>query len=157
MNLDDITTFTYPWLADVRKALPKGAMFGMLPGAAQLFMLAQALERSKTERNPRIVPISEIVDFETGLVRIQAVSNVDNGELGLMMAKLIPAHFEYPPAACAWLYQELLCGKPWSLVRDSDPHHPAPMPEWSRNFEVLAARFHDALARPASATPRRRA
>ena len=47
----------------------------------------------------------------------------------------------YPPAACEWLYREILAGKPWAAVRESDPEHPAPERQWSLDFKDVAAAF----------------
>jgi hypothetical protein len=124
MRPGDIVEFTYPWLPDVRRSLPEGWPSSPL-ATAQSFEQAQELARDG-EIAPRIVSIKEIADFEAWLVRVRSVSNCDWGELGLALAKLTPQHFVRPPDACAWLYNEVLAGKPWAQVRDSDPANPAP-------------------------------
>lgn len=137
MTYDDLIAQAYPWLAAMQP--PPELRFAV---TAANFLALQAIVRG----NERPTAIQEITEYERWLLSIRAVlpSVVTLDDLGTTLARL---HRDYdgvrPVELVEWLYRELMAGKPWEAVRDSDPRHPAPEPKWATpDFGTIVARLN---------------
>jgi hypothetical protein len=78
------------------------------------------------------VDVAAAAEYERALLELRAITPVlDMDELGDCLDRLAArapgdGWFASHHAAVRWVRGEILAGKPWSAVRDSDPGHPAP-------------------------------